>query len=103
MVRLVCIWGVLLLAGCGAVTITPISTRLARPSLPRPQFTAETFWLSNNTSAPKRWMLSAAARQCGSDVETAETDLPFLGPYGLAGTWLLDFACPQAVHDAGSN
>ncbi len=90
--RLVCIWVGLLLTGCADVTITP--SRMPKPELPVPQFTAVTSWYSNDTSVPKRRMLRAAAKQCGLEEQAPESVLPFRGPYGVHGTWFLDFACP---------
>jgi hypothetical protein len=86
------IWVVLFLAGCGKVTIFPSGSPI--PGLAEPQFTATTFWYSNNSSAPKRRMLLAAVEECGLQLPLVESSLPHRGPWGIHGEWFLNFACP---------
>lgn len=77
-------------ASCG-VTIAPAE----RPfdSVPTPQFVAETFWYLNNNALPKARMLRKAARFC----DQPSSDLVSSGPYGLHGSWFLNFSCVGSV------
>ncbi len=87
------IWlaAVFLVSGCVTVEPNPKSNEL----LPEPQFVAKTFWYSNKNAAPEAWMLRAAARSCGT---SEGENLQRIGPYGLAGSWFLEFSCATAGH-----
>lgn len=98
MVRITTVVIVLLLAGCAAVEISP--KEYPRSDLPEPQFTAKTFWYSNNTSVPKRRLLRAAEERCRVLSQVPDSTLLSRGPYGLGGSWFLDFSCSRAVQSA---
>ncbi len=85
-----------ILGGCG-VQISEKTN--PSPRFPEAQYTATTFWYSNNKAEPRRKMLRAAARTCHLSKDAAETPLLWQEPYGLAGTWWLDFACPAPETD----
>ncbi len=81
------------LAGCGAVDIEPRA--LPRPDLPQPQFTAITFWPSNDPSKPTELLADAAVRACRQSADPMSSALFSPAPYGVHGTWMLDFACAR--------
>ena len=80
------------LVGCGA-TVQPIEEGNPRRDGGY-QLVAQTFWFSNNPSLPMRWMIRAAAKTCRLPNDTAREVIPHSGPYGIHGSWNLDFACP---------
>ena len=86
------------MAGCAGVEIRP--TAHPRADLPEPQFTAATVWLSNDSRIPKARMLRAAVRACAG-AERQDVALPVGEPYGVHGTWFLDFACRAGSLKAG--
>ena len=98
MVRLTPAAIALLLGGCAAVEITP--REHPRPELPEPQFTATTFWYSNDTSVPERRLLRAAEEKCRADPQLPQAALRSQGPYGLHGRWFLDFSCKRSTQSA---
>ena len=98
MVRLTSVAIGLLLAGCSAVEISP--KEHPRSELPEPQFTATTFWYSNNKSVPKRRLLRAAEKKCRVPSQLPESPLQSQGPYGIHGSWFLDFSCSRNLQSA---
>lgn len=84
----------LLLSGCGAVEVAPVTD--PDPRIPEPQYIASTFWYANNSSVPLRWLLRAAAKTCDVAQEGAAGAIPHIGPYGLYGTSMLNFSCTES-------
>ncbi len=79
--------------GACDVQISPRTQPL--PSFPEAQYTANTFWYSNDRTVPKKRMLRAAAKACQVPKGSVERLLIWQEPYGLHGSWWLDFACPS--------
>ncbi|MDP0930191.1 hypothetical protein Q0601_23715 [Paracoccus onubensis] len=81
----------LLLSGCAQVEIISRSTHDA--SDPEYRYTARTFFYSNNMETPRKRMLKAATKFCQVPLGASETQMNWRGPYGIHGTWMLDFSC----------
>ena len=78
-------------AGCG-ISVAPMPQVNAQAS--PYQYKATTFWYSNNTAVPLARALRKAALVCDQPKE----DISHRGPYGLGGTYFVDFSCKPVAH-----
>lgn len=81
------------LAGCGGASVQSIEEGSTKRD-DGYQLVARTSWLSNDPTLPMDWMMRAAAKTCRLPNDTAREVIPNSGPYGIHGSWFLDFACP---------